>query len=220
MTQAEGAAESGTPPETNGKEERILRAAVRVFSEHGYHGSSMAAVAREAQVATGTIYLYFERKQDLLVTLFQRHLGGYIERCRPALEETEAGVPRLRLLAEMHLGFFAEDRALASVFQIHAREPDPALSEGIRPTVAEYFEVIAEVIEAGVTAGAFRLDLDVRLARHVFFGALDECVTGWVRSKRVYPLMSVLDPLAAMLARAFGALPSSREPEPAPGDPT
>ena len=39
----------------NDKEERILRAAVRVFAENGYHGSTMAVVAQEAEVATGTI---------------------------------------------------------------------------------------------------------------------------------------------------------------------
>ncbi len=201
-------------PDPNGKEARILRAAVRVFSEHGYHGSSMAAVARDAQVATGTIYLYFARKQDLLITLFQRHLGGYIERCRPALAEAEPGVARLRLLVEMHLAYFAEDRALANVFQIHAREPDPVLAEGIRPTVADYFDVIAEVIQAGVTAGAFRLDLDVRIARPMFFGTLDEVVTGWVRSKRAFPLMTALAPLASMLARAFGAAQSGQDARP------
>ena len=233
MTEAGNAAESvgasdtevGSAPEIVGKEDRILNAAVRVFAQHGYHSSSMATVAREAQVATGTIYLYFGRKQDLLITLFQRYLGGYIERCRPALQAAEPGVARLRLLVDMHLGFFAEDRALASVFQIHAREPDPVLSDGIKPTVAEYLEVIAEVIESGVTAGAFRLDLDVRLARQVFFGALDEVVTSWVRSKRIYPLMSVLDPLATMLARGFGAAPPPRDAavpvsDSEPGDPS
>lgn len=188
-----------------GKEDRILEAAVRVFAENGYHDSSMAVVAREAGVATGTIYLYFERKQDVLITLFQRHLGAYLERCRPALADVEAGVPRLRLLAEMHLAFFAEDRALASVFQIHAREPDPILADGIRPTVGAYFDLIAEVIQAGVACGAFLPDLDVRLARHVFFGALDEIVTDWIRPRRPHPLMSALDPVATMLARGFGA---------------
>ena len=118
---------------TPGKEDRILEAAVRVFAQNGYHGSSMARVAREAGVAAGTIYLYFERKQDLLITLFRRDLGDYLERCRPALEEALTGVPRLRLLIQHHLAFFEEDRARASVFQIHAREPDPVLSEGIRP---------------------------------------------------------------------------------------
>lgn len=198
--------------EANDKEERILRAAVRVFAEKGYHGSTMAVVAQEADVATGTIYLYFARKQDLLITLFQRHLGDYLERSRPALALAGAGVPRLRLLTERHLAFFADDRALANVFQIHAREPDPILAQGIQPSVAAYFDLIAEVIGAGVATGAFRSDLDVRLARHVFFGAVDEVVTGWVRSTRAYPLMSVLDPLSAMLARGFGAA--------LPGDPS
>jgi TetR/AcrR family fatty acid metabolism transcriptional regulator len=190
------------------KEARILGAAVRVFARQGYHGSTMAAVAREAGVATGTIYLYFERKQDLLVTLFQRHLTEYMDRCRPALSASEVGIERLRLLARLHLAFFAEHRELATVFQIHIREPDRVLADGIRPSVGAYFDLIAEVIADGVKAGAFASDLDVRLARQVFFGALDEIVTGWLRSKHTFSLMSTLDPVAGMLARGFGATPS------------
>ena len=192
-------------PTTGDKEARILAAAVRVFAQHGYHGSSMAVVAREAGVATGTTYLYFDRKQDLLVTLFQRHLTEYMARCAPALVAELPGVPRLRRLAEQHLAFFAEDRQLATVFQIHIREPDPYLADGIRPSVAAYFDLIGDVIQAGVDAGDFAADLDVRLARQVFFGALDEIVTGWLRAKRPYALMSTLDPVANMLARGFGA---------------
>ncbi len=201
-----------SPPVTRDKEARILAAAVRVFALNGYHGSTMAAVAAEAGVATGTIYLYFERKQELLITLFQRHLSDYMERCRPLLAAVSPGVDRLRLLAELHLAFFAEDRELATVFQIHIRDPDPILAEGIRPSVAEYFDLIGTVIGDGVQADAFDRRLDVRLARQLFFGALDEVVTGWLRSKRGYALMSTLDPVVAMLARGFGALP--------PGDPS
>jgi TetR/AcrR family fatty acid metabolism transcriptional regulator len=199
-------------PVSGDKEARILAAAVRVFAERGYHGSSMAVVAREAGVATGTTYLYFDRKQDLLVTLFQRHLTEYMARCVPGLAAEAPGVARLRRLAEQHLQFFAEDRQLANVFQIHIREPDPLLADGIRPSVAAYFDLIGEVIQAGVDSGAFARDLDVRLARQVFFGALDEIVTGWLRAKRTHALMSALDPVATMLARAFGAT--------LPGDPS
>lgn len=202
----------GGGPVNGDKEARILAAAIRVFARHGYHGSSMAAVAREAGVATGTTYLYFHRKQDLLVTLFQRHLSEYMDRCRPALAAEAPGVPRLRRLAEQHLALFAEDRELATVFQIHIREPDPLVADGIRPSVGAYFDVIGDVIEAGVEAGAFAPELDVRLARQVFFGAMDEVVTGWLRAKRPHALMSALDPVATMLARGFGAT--------SPGDPS
>ena len=199
-------------PTTGDKEARILAAAVRVFAERGYHGSSMAVVAREAGVATGTTYLYFDRKQDLLVTLFQRHLTEYMARCAPGLAAEDPGVPRLRRLAEQHLAFFAEDRQLAKVFQLHIREPDPLLADGIRPSVAAYFDLIGDVIQTGVDSGDFAGELDVRLARQVFFGALDEIVTGWLRAKRPYALMSALDPVATMLARGFGAT--------LPGDPS
>ena len=67
------------------RQQELTQAALAVFAERGYHGGSMATVAQEAGVAAGTIYLYFERKQDLLITLFRRDLGDYIERCRPAL---------------------------------------------------------------------------------------------------------------------------------------
>jgi TetR/AcrR family fatty acid metabolism transcriptional regulator len=201
-----------TTTDTRDKETRILDAAVRVFAEHGYHGSTMAALAREAGVATGTTYLYFRRKQDVLVTLFQRHLADHLARCRLALAAAEPGVPRLRVLAERHLAFFADDRALAAVFQIHLRDPDPVLAEGIRPSLAEYFDLIGEVLADGVDAGSFDPALDVGLARRVFFGALDEVVTGWLRSRRDYSLMTALGPVATMLARAFGAEPSGDTP--------
>jgi TetR/AcrR family fatty acid metabolism transcriptional regulator len=193
------------PEKRNDKEERILQAAVHVFAENGYHGSKMAQVADAAGVATGTIYLYFRRKQDLLISLFQRHLGGYIERCKPELLAEPVGVARLRRMVAMHLEFYAEDRALASVFQIHAREPDPALREGIQPAVAEYFELITAVVQDGVDAGEFAADVDVRLARDLFFGALDQVVTRWLHAKHAFSLMSVHEPLAAMLARGLGA---------------
>ena len=49
------------------KRERILRAAVDVFAEHGYFNAKVAQIAKAAGVADGTIYLYFDGKEDLLV---------------------------------------------------------------------------------------------------------------------------------------------------------
>jgi len=52
------------------KRQQILEAAMRVFSERGFHHATVSEVARTAHVGKGTVYLYFDGKEDLLVSLF------------------------------------------------------------------------------------------------------------------------------------------------------
>lgn len=49
------------------KRDEIIRAAMELIAEHGFHGAPMALVAERAGVAAGTIYRYFESKDDLIV---------------------------------------------------------------------------------------------------------------------------------------------------------
>jgi len=57
------------------KHRKILRAAVKVFSEKGFYNSRVADIAKEANVADGTIYLYFKNKDDILISLFEEEFG-------------------------------------------------------------------------------------------------------------------------------------------------
>src|SRR2546423_1087973 len=82
---AHSAAERG-----NGdKRERILSAAERIFARHGFFAAKVSAVAKEAGVADGTIYLYLKRKDDLLISLFERRM----QQLNEALPEAAAAAP-------------------------------------------------------------------------------------------------------------------------------
>lgn len=64
------------------KEERrlaILEAALALFQEGGYEHASMAAVARRAGVAKGTVYLYFKTKEELFLTLQQTQYADWFD---------------------------------------------------------------------------------------------------------------------------------------------
>lgn len=63
------------------KRQRIMDAALRLFSSRGYGDSTVPEIAREAGVAVGTIYNYFTGKQDLLVSLMMDRFlaGGFLE---------------------------------------------------------------------------------------------------------------------------------------------
>ena len=54
------------------KRQQIVEAAVRVFARNGYYHSRVADIAREAGIASGTIYLYFKTKDEILVTRYPR----------------------------------------------------------------------------------------------------------------------------------------------------
>ncbi len=74
------------------KSDRIIDAAVKVIADHGYHGAKVTAIAKEAGVADGTIYLYFKNKEHLLIELFQTKMGLFIDYSKQQIErETTAG---------------------------------------------------------------------------------------------------------------------------------
>src|SRR6266576_4672402 len=72
------------------KRERILRAAIDVFAANGYFNAKVSAIAKAAGVADGTIYLYFDNKEDLLVSVFREHTRGYLQ----SLERDLANINR------------------------------------------------------------------------------------------------------------------------------
>jgi len=67
-----GAADSEHDPDRGGKSERILQAALELFTERGFHGTAMPLVAERAGVAAGTIYRYFDSKEALVNAVFQK----------------------------------------------------------------------------------------------------------------------------------------------------
>src|SRR5437763_6135803 len=80
------------------KRERILRAAVDVFAQNGYFNAKVSEIAKAAGVADGTIYLYFDNKEDLLITIFREHTTKYIQALRREPSTIRRAEDRLRLL--------------------------------------------------------------------------------------------------------------------------
>src|SRR5919205_4487468 len=85
---SEHMAKAATNPTTfqgTSKRERILRAAIDVFARNGYFNAKVSEIAKAAGVADGTIYLYFDGKEDVLQTIFREHTRSYLESLERAL---------------------------------------------------------------------------------------------------------------------------------------
>ncbi|QQE73400.1 TetR/AcrR family transcriptional regulator [Brevibacillus composti] len=180
---------------TGEKYQAIIDAAVRVIARQGYHNAQVSRIAKEAKVADGTIYLYFENKDDILISLFNEKMGAFIEQGRGRLAEATSIEQKLYILVHAHLSQLSRDPELAKVTQIELRQSNPEISEGIGAVMKLYFNLIEELLREGIEAGVFRPDIDVRLARKMIFGTLDEVTTSWVMKQCKYDLLSHVDPI-------------------------
>lgn len=180
---------------TGEKYDAIIDAAVKVIAKNGYHGSQVTKIAREAQVADGTIYLYFENKDDILISLFRTKMTEFVERVSQEMKLVKSAEEKLYQLIYMHFKQFALDQNLAIVTQIELRQSNREIRNGIGSTLKKYHQLIEDLMEQGVKEGKFHSNIDIRLMRQMVFGALDETVTSWVMKDMKYDLLKLVQPV-------------------------
>jgi TetR/AcrR family fatty acid metabolism transcriptional regulator len=180
------------------KRQRILQAAVKVFAKKGYHGAKVSEIARRADVADGTIYLYFRNKEDILVSLFDEVMLEHLEKAREDLTAVSGAPARLLAIAEHHLRAMGSNRDLAVVFQVELRQSTRFMERFTASWLQDYFGLLGEVIEQGQREGSLRADLPRKVATKAFFGALDEMVTSWIIGGGNYDLAELARPVVAL----------------------
>lgn len=170
------------------KYKQIIDAAVEVIAENGYHASQVSKIANKANVADGTIYLYFKNKEDILISVFNEKMGSFIERIEKSIAEKETTSDKLLALIETHYQQLSASPYLAIVTQLELRQSKPELRNEINDVLKSYLDVIDSIIKHGIEQGDIRSDIDARLLRQMIFGTLDETVTTWVMKSQRYSL--------------------------------
>jgi TetR/AcrR family transcriptional regulator, fatty acid metabolism regulator protein len=192
-----------TPPELafrgTSKRERILRAAVDVFAQNGYFNAKVSEIAKAAGVADGTIYLYFDGKEDLLITIFREHTRNYLQSLERSLATISRPEERIRIAIRHHLETLGRDRALAVVSQVELRHSLKFMSLLSQQEVADYLGILRKIVEHGQNEGVFRRNLHPSLVAKAVFGVLDEMVTSWILSEKDYALADQAEPVADLI---------------------
>ncbi len=193
------------------KRRRILRAAIDVFAEKGYFAARMTDVAHRAGVADGTLYLYFDGKEHLLISIFDEMLSEFISRARHEIEDVEDPLEKLRILIRLHLEALGRDRALAHVMQIETRHSRRFMHLFTRGRLGEYLGLLRSIVEEGQELGRFRKEPGPGFVTKVIFGAVDELVTSWLLADSPSDLGKELPKLMRLLTQ--GLVPCAQHEE-------
>lgn len=181
------------------KYQQIIQAALEVIAENGYHASQVSKIAKKANVADGTIYLYFKNKEDILISVFRERMGQFIHKIKNAIEDKETASEKLLTLIQMHYAQLTESPYLAKVTQLELRQSKPELRREINKVLKSYLDVIDSIIEHGIKENEIRDDIHPRLMRQMIFGTIDETVTTWVMKNERYNLLDQVEDVHSLL---------------------
>ncbi len=152
-------------------------------------------MARAAGVADGTVYLYFKNKDDLLSSIFDVAMEDFINRARAEIAGLDDPREKLRRFAQLHFESLERDRDAAIVFQIELRHTTKFMELFSTTRLAEYLQIIREILEDGQRRGIFRSQINSKVTAKVLFGALDEMATNWVLSHNSSGLTVMVEPV-------------------------
>ena len=163
---------------TEEKRRLILDAAVRVFARKGYHAARVGDIAEEAGVAHGLLYHYFDSKQALLETVFRETWSDLLGAFARIADSDEPAREQLRQVAAILLRSWRRDPDLVRVLvrEVGRSQTLPGKVEEL----SEVFVAIERIVARGQERGELRDDVEPRLASWIFYGAIEEILTGWV----------------------------------------
>ena len=160
------------------KRRLLLQAAVRVFARKGYHAARISDIAEEAGVAYGLLYHYFDSKEEVLRNVFRETWRALIATIKSVEEGDDSPRDQLRKVAEILIRSWRREPDLVRVLVLEVTRSGHLAGE--MDEIVSSFAAIQEIVERGQADGTIRGDIDPRLASYVFYGAIDELLTGWV----------------------------------------
>ncbi|HEU4974751.1 MAG TPA: TetR/AcrR family transcriptional regulator [Baekduia sp.] len=155
--------------------DRIVRAALKLVAGGGYREAQVAAVAREAGVATGTVYRHFPSKAELLTEVFRVASQREVDAVARATSTDEPAAQRIAAAVDTFARRALRGRRLA--WALLAEPVDPAVEAQRLQFRRAYAAVFAAAVEDGITAGELP-GQDARLTAAALVGAIGEALLG------------------------------------------
>ncbi len=167
----------------------ILKAATRVFADKGYHTATMQDIARQAEYAVGTIYLYFKDKQSLYLALIDGKVEELIRSAKKNIDNTQGTMEKIKVLMEEEFSYFEENR---DFFRIYFSEgglgnwtiKDKLYMSTIKKFV-KFMDYVADIMREGQKEGIIRKDLDPENSAYLLMSLIRATILPWFKEDAV-----------------------------------
>jgi AcrR family transcriptional regulator len=163
------------------KKERILNAAAKIFNQKGYNGTVIADIAAEARIGKGTLYEYFDSKEDLFFGVFEWFTELMTQRARVSLTSlVGSAADRLIAVGKTLLMDWPEMKAFFSLvmeFWAASASGSPQLRQRFKDyfnwVYGDFRGLVSGLIREGIERGEFSTDVNPEAVAAVLVGTWD-----------------------------------------------
>ncbi len=162
------------------KRRQILDAAIRVFARQGFHNCRVSDIAAEAGVAYGLVYHYFDSKDQMLNEVFSERWSLLLEASAEADRSLETPREKLAAVAGFIIESYRHDPELMKVVIVEVTRAANSFGRTHLSEIRQAYEAIEKIVADAQAQGLFRSDVDAAFASMLFYGAIEQLLTGWI----------------------------------------
>jgi TetR/AcrR family transcriptional regulator len=171
--------------------QEMLAAALDLFSQKGYHNVSMQEIAEKAEFAIGTLYKFFQNKEDLYKTIILERCDDFADAFRRAVEQSDDEVEKLRYYVRFRGERFRNNLPVVRLYLAESRGVSFNLKAGIDNEVRQRYYVIlkglAEIFASGVRNKKFKDIANPYYLAVALDSAIDASLLLWLDAPERYP---------------------------------
>jgi AcrR family transcriptional regulator len=139
---------------------QLLDAAEEVFGRKGFHETTLKEVAELAEFSVGSVYSFFENKDDLFRQIFVRRGDEFMNGIRAVLTEEGDPLGQLHQLVDFEIGFFRKHPHFGRLYLRYSSATMPSTERPVDAAVADNYEesmrLQADLFERGQAVGELR----------------------------------------------------------------
>ncbi|MCA9965230.1 MAG: TetR/AcrR family transcriptional regulator [Anaerolineales bacterium] len=182
--------------------ERILDAALNIFSRKGYYDTKLDEIVDESATSKGAIYFHFPNKEQLFLALVDQFADLLERRVNEAIVQEAQGIQRVRVALETCLNTFGRYRRPAKILLVQAAGLGNTFEKKRNEVNERFANLIAINLQESVAVGDIA-PLDVEVVAYAWMGAIYEVIIRWVHTGDPEP-ERIMQTLLPMLLRSVG----------------
>ncbi len=181
--------------------ERIMDAALNVFSRKGYYDTRMDEIVEEAATSKGAIYFHFPNKEKLFLALVDQFADLLERRVKEAIAD-KAGMVRVRAAVITVLETFGKYRRPAKILLVQAVGLGNVFEKKRQEVGERFARLIQSYLDEAIAAGEIA-PVDSEVVAHAWMGAIENVVIQWVYTGEPQP-ERILGALVPLLLHSVG----------------